>query len=281
MPTVPVNTITPDPTPRSSKTGPTQNQGVQAPSLANAVQIALQGPESPVSPVSDYDNPRPFSFEAVQPQKPAQAAQQQQQQRAPPLPVQSYSPISPLPVTAQFPPRTTSRPEAQPFPQQQPTPAQSFTQQQSTTPEQPSPTVQPRFPLATQTSEDSFTPLTVNPVPGSTPAITNAHLSCYTHHTTFVPHANKFQPTMCMVCRTNNDWRKVACAWCYLRICQGCHRELMRVPGRDLGRLLEMSEDREDGEQRMNGMAVNENEKMGMGPSVVVTGARDEDMDFS
>ena len=43
----------------------------------------------------------------------------------------------------------------------------------------------------------------------------------------------------CMVCYENGKERKWACTWCQLRVCRGCSEELRRIPGRDLGVLLE------------------------------------------
>lgn len=242
-----LSTITPGPTPSPRKTEEAQKS--QGQSMASSVQAALRRPQSPISPVSDYDGSRrPFSFEATQAQK------QPLQQRSP-APQRPMSPVSPQEATPQFPPRTTSRPDVQPVTQQNPflDPAQPPSQARSETP----------------LDEPPFIPLTVSPIPTVTPQITEKELNCYTHHATFARFYAKHQPMSCMVCRQDTDPRKVSCHWCYLRICFGCQDELSRIPGRNLSVLMEQK-----------GMKINGRQEEGM-PSVVVWEAEGGGDDFS
>ena len=43
----------------------------------------------------------------------------------------------------------------------------------------------------------------------------------------------------CMICNKNDQERKWACVWCYLRICVECSTELQKTPSRDLKAVLE------------------------------------------
>ncbi|KAF2632559.1 hypothetical protein BU25DRAFT_417183 [Macroventuria anomochaeta] len=104
----------------------------------------------------------------------------------------------------------------------------------------------------TSIPEPPFIPLTRQPIPlciNLIPRITASQLSCYTQHKTNVWSNNVFQPMGCMICHANEKDQKFVCTWCQLRICRGCSEELMMVPGRDLGRLLEVRE----GEMRRDG----------------------------
>lgn len=42
-----------------------------------------------------------------------------------------------------------------------------------------------------------------------------------------------------MICNKNDQERKWACVWCYLRICVECSTELQKTPGRDLQAVLQ------------------------------------------
>lgn len=228
MTTTNLNTITPGPTPSPRKIEAAQNgAGAPVPSLASTVQAALKRPQSPISPVSseDENGRRPFSFEALPQSQPRKQLPSQPRQGQP-QPTKPTSPITPPPAVTQFPPRTTSRPDTQS--------SQPIEQQRA------QPTVQPKFPLASQSpTESAFVPLVLEPIPAPTPPITSAHLNCYTHHATFARYFTKYQPMSCMVCQLNNDPRKVSCHWCYLRICFSCQEELNRTPGRNLKTLLD------------------------------------------
>jgi hypothetical protein len=46
-----------------------------------------------------------------------------------------------------------------------------------------------------------------------------------------------------MVCHDNADDRRWFCTFCQLRICRGCSEELNMIPGRSLGKLLEVRSD--------------------------------------
>jgi hypothetical protein len=256
-----VDTITPGPTPPpiESKTENVQKEETQIsqapPSLASTVQAALKAPDSPVSPISDIDSSRSFSYEAPPPpqiivRKPTfQESQHRQLPLLPvpaaapnhsfstgmqnssipaatlngpfspgiPAPADSPSPTSEAPKT-QFPPRTSSKPAAT---QQTPQPSQG-----------------PRFPFA-NTDETDFKPLTKAPVPLAPRPITERQLGCYTHHSNFSEYVSRFQRTGCSVCKQSELGVKATCSWCTLQLCAGCRGDLCRVSGRDLRVLLE------------------------------------------
>lgn len=60
-----------------------------------------------------------------------------------------------------------------------------------------------------------------------------------------------------MICHKNDQERKWACVWCYLRVCVECSVELQKTPGRNLGAVLEKKrveasyegDDYDDGEE--------------------------------
>ncbi|KAJ4331699.1 hypothetical protein N0V95_009829, partial [Ascochyta clinopodiicola] len=63
--------------------------------------------------------------------------------------------------------------------------------------------------------------------------------------------------------------RKWMCTWCQLRLCRGCNEVLQRVPGRELGVLLDVRrEEEEEREREREGRAESN-------PKVLV-----EDVDF-
>jgi hypothetical protein len=212
--------ITPDPTPSPNKTTAVQAQGSKFP---NAKDL-----QSPVSPITNDNARRPFSYEAIaqQPQRP--------QEQLPPRAesaqsYQSASPISPAAATITFPPRSTSRP-------QQPKPFAEIQQQQTS-----------RSPSPDSLNSPPSPPNIVKPSPSTAAAITDKHLSCYAQHASYVWSKNDCQPMACMVCHENDRERKWACTWCYLRVCLACSDELMRTPGRDLRAVMEKKDLKSEG----------------------------------
>ncbi|CAE7205866.1 PAT1 domain containing protein [Pyrenophora teres f. teres] len=181
----------------------------------------------------------------------------------------AVAPVKSLPAPLPLPPPVEVSPpppsKVQPVPPVQavatpkslPTPP--LQQQKTISPTLPSPPVQTIYqqPQQPQQSEPQkplpqepkipapFSPLTRHPVPlPIVPAITPAHLNCYSAHRHNIWSNNTFQPMACMVCRENNRERKWTCTWCQLRICGNCSEELKAVPGRDLARMMEIKEDR-------------------------------------
>lgn len=212
-----LTTITPGPTPSPNKTTAVQAQGSAFPNART------MGPQSPVSPISPDGSRRPFSYEAIPKQQRPQVQQPPRAQSA--QSAQSMSPVSPPAATTSFPPRSTSRPNAQPQAQG---PTFPFPQFQTA-----------RSPSPPNADSPPFTPLVIRPAPSAAAPITDKHLNCYAHHTNYVWSKNECQPMACMVCHENNRERKWACVWCYLRVCIKCSDELMRTPGRDLKVVIE------------------------------------------
>ncbi|KAF2659223.1 hypothetical protein K491DRAFT_203098 [Lophiostoma macrostomum CBS 122681] len=268
--TIRPDTITPDLTPNPETTEANQSQqAASRPTLASTVQGALRRPQSPDSPLSEEDSRRPFSFEAVTPAPSQKPAQQQTPQQQPPPPALTTSPdspdspdspvspiSSPPPAIAQFPPRTTSRPAADP-----------------TRPQQPQ-TISNSISRPTSPPAD-FVPLTVAPIAVPARPITAKQLDCYTNHALFSEYMSRFQRTACMVCGKSERGVRCSCSYCMLHLCVTCRDELRVVPGRNLSVFL-----REKGVE----LGKEEQEKGGM-PSVVVWGAEEggegRDQDFS
>jgi hypothetical protein len=296
-----LTTITPGPTPSPNKTTTVQAQGSTFPNVKDL--------QSPVSPIANDNSRRPFSYEAIAKPPP------QPQEQLPPRTesaqsYQSISPVAPPAATVTFPPRSTSRPyeaiaKQPPQPQEQlPPRAESAQSYQSTSPVAPPAatitfpprsTSRPEQPKAfaqiqqQQTSRSpsppnlDSPPSTLNivkPSPSAAAAITNKHLSCYAHHSSYVWSKNECQPMACMVCHENDRERKWACTWCYLRVCLACSDELMRTPGRDLrpvmekrGRGVERSKVGRDGTDGREGSR----SRNGSAPQMVIWEVENED----
>lgn len=144
----------------------------------------------------------------------------------PPPPAAATTTTTTDPPAPDFPPRSTSRVALPPaftsLPSQQ---RSGMSDVIESAPESP--------------SEIPFVPLTASPVPKAAAPITEKHHNCYSNHATFVWSRNDFQPMACMICNKNDQERKWACVWCYLRICVECSTELQKTPSRDLKAVLE------------------------------------------
>lgn len=207
----------------------------QAPTLAEAIQGALRDPQTPLTPFSEHNDRRPFSFEKQNQhqQEPAAASVP-----AVPTPASSALPVSPIaaaPVT-QYPPRTTSRPEAS-----QPTQTQGAA---------------PRgLPIAQSFQGDVsfFVPLTRAPIDIAPQPITPKQFNCYTNHAQFTEYLSRFQRTGCMVCGKSERGARCTCTWCLLQICVGCRDDLRRTRGRNLQILLDQKHQQREAENARRG----------------------------
>jgi hypothetical protein len=310
-------TITPAPTPSPSKT-----------EEVGQTQVA-----SSVSPMQNNDERRPFSFEAAPPPQPPMKDIEIMPTQAPVQPSSPVSPIESHNATQSFPPRSTSRPPpafaslpSQERQQQQqqssapplassyrPPPAfANLPSQQSRQQQRDSvPTMPPQIPVSQQRPSTPptntvpateapapktplpFAPLTIQPINRPTPPLTTKHLTCYSHHSTYIWSRNTFQPMACMVCKVNDRERKWSCVWCYLRVCVACSAELMKTPQRDLKGLIDkrgvdVEIQGEDGngvsKEKVSKEQVKRHDSGTGGsvgtPTVVVWGA-EEELDFS
>lgn len=208
--------------------------------LASTIAAALKEPESPVSPLSDYDDipQRPFSYEQkivpqVQPQPQSGPGWGQQVQQQPLQ--QTHQPQQPKEA------QSFAQPP-QPPPSQQPA---TSTQPPLPRPSSTSPTTI-RFPFAAP-SPSTFVPLTVQPLTQPPAPLLPSHYNCYTAHAHFAISTPRSQPPSCMVCSMSTPGTvRATCSWCLLVVCGACREELMQVPGRK----LEVLVGRKKGEMR-------------------------------
>ncbi|KAF1913846.1 hypothetical protein BDU57DRAFT_324467 [Ampelomyces quisqualis] len=214
-------------------------------------------PLSPPPPPTEHR--RPFSFEHMT--VPISSPKDiEQPKTAVPIITLPWTTVPHSDCNTPLGPKSAELPEPSPLPSASPRPAPAPTYSQPET----SAAAQDARPAAAAatapaspienapTPPPPFTPLTRAPIPlpqTLIPAITSAHLSCYTNHTATIWSNNAFQPMGCMVCRANDRERKWCCTWCQLRICRSCSEELRVVPGRNLGRYLD-----ERGERGGEGM---------------------------
>ncbi|KAF2030283.1 hypothetical protein EK21DRAFT_112004 [Setomelanomma holmii] len=199
-------------------------------------EVPLEQEMSPLSPLPEQG--RPFSFEPMQaPTLPAKSEQRPATSTPPVNEIEAPTPSA----QTDLPPRMTSLDHAS----SQPSGTNTHTPSNPTLPMSTNEDIQSPSSQSRPPTPPPFTPLTRTPVPlPSTliPSITRTHLHCYTSHVTHVWSNNTFQPMGCMICHANAPDRKWACTWCRLRICVGCSEELMMVPGRSVGALLEVRE---------------------------------------
>ncbi|CAO2657442.1 Nn.00g035680.m01.CDS01 [Neocucurbitaria sp. VM-36] len=238
IPTVNVDTITPEMTP-SPKSRPDE---------------ARRGVESPLPPLPPAsDQRRPFSFEArPEPQK---EAYEQQQLVRPTTASAAAPPPSKSLAQVIFPLRTTSLDSPGITPSNAaPTPM---------APEllDSPPSSVPTSPTSATQSPPPFTPLTRLPIPLPTrllPQIAHSQFHCYTSHKTNIWSNNSFQPMACMVCRSNEREKSWTCTWCQLRICRACSEELSMIPGRDLRVLVKAKKELEGRDEGNPGIVVSD-----------------------
>ncbi|PSN69971.1 hypothetical protein BS50DRAFT_585460 [Corynespora cassiicola Philippines] len=262
------NTITPGPTPPPH----------------DAEQIVMekqQDKKLPDSPLSFQDGTagRRYSFEA-----PAPPVEQQQQEQQPVVAAPAAQKPGAAPAVSspsQFPPRTTSRAPAPTTPTTTaPAAAPATLNPHPASPIPESATL----PQNTHTQSSSIStsapptsPFPISPLPKvdlPAPPITDRHLHCYTSHRQTVRSQNAHLHLPCMVCKGNRFVPEMrACAWCYLRVCSGCWLELARVPGREVGVLVERKRKEEEEEEREKKSDEGEGEG---GPVVVVSGVEGE-----
>lgn len=222
-------TLTPGPTPSPIRT-PQMRQDeiveIVDPQIEHGISNAPRRPFSFEPPVSTSPPLKETPSSAIEDQN--TTAGTTAHQPTPSVPIASpldVRPPAPIPSPPDHPPTSTSR---------VPLPPPAFTslpsQQQSHRPGMSD--VMESGPASPE--EIPFVPLTETPVPRSGAPITEKHHQCYSKHATFVWSRNDFQPMACMICSKNDQERKWACVWCYLRICVECSAELMKTPGRDL-----------------------------------------------
>lgn len=232
-------------------------------------EIRMDNEISPMKPLPPpTEHRRPFSYEGPgqqqqgspkqkeireqaipqSEQKVEQGAKQQTQEM--PLQPPAAAPTPPAALSAQpaFPLRTTSLDPPEPSPSVRPSTAPAPQSTFTTTHPSLSSTTLPTTLDEPSETDEPFVPLTRQPIPlrvNLIPRITPSQLHCYTGHRTYVWSNNVFQPMGCMVCHSNEKDRKFSCTWCQLRICRACSQELLAVPGRELGPLLQAREEME------------------------------------
>ncbi|KAF2997392.1 hypothetical protein E8E13_004983 [Curvularia kusanoi] len=253
---------------------PTMKKEVTTPEMTPSPtlkpEIRMDNEISPMRPLPPpTEQHRPFSYEGP---GDAEQGSPQQKKSAQHAPTQQETPASlsteeetVQSLTASNPPlRTTSLDPPEPSPSVRPMTAPAPQSTFSTThPSLSTQTLPSTLPSSTDNAqeEDPFLPLTEQSIPlplNLIPRITASQLHCYTNHATSVWSNNVFQPMGCMVCHSNEKDRKFSCTWCQLRICRACSEELVMVPRRDLGALLQA---RQSGEKGMD---------MGFAPRVLV-----------
>ncbi|KAL6703766.1 hypothetical protein ACN47E_009065 [Coniothyrium glycines] len=235
IPTMNVNTITPQMTPSPTLKPSDNGRGMDI------------SPVSPLPPPSDQR--RPFSFE---PTSESQSKQANSQQNGP-------AHVAPTVPTTSIPARKTTLDMPSPSPTFHPSSAPARRPQQILAVSHPHPASPPPD-TKDLAPPPPFSPLTRHPISlpmTLIPQITPTQLECYTAHRHNIWSNNHFQALGCMVCRCNDKERKWACTWCQLRVCRACSEELRMIPGRDLGVLLR-SKLTEKEEEKQGGMEGNE-----------------------
>ncbi|KAA6415567.1 MAG: hypothetical protein FRX48_00283 [Lasallia pustulata] len=71
------------------------------------------------------------------------------------------------------------------------------------------------------------------------PPLTLLHFQCYQSHRSMKRSSNIHAPVPCMTCRVDDTEMRWKCTWCCLRICGACMQKLEKVPGKDLGSMVQ------------------------------------------